>query len=56
MQPLGCVTEVELFCDGDEVTEMAELDIAIHMLKIIIELNKILDRWNMRAQTWVYGD
>ena len=56
MQPLGCTAEVELFRYGDEVAQMAEFDVLIHMLEIIIELNKILDRWNMRAQTWIYGD
>ena len=56
MQAYSSTTEVELFRDGDEVAQVTELDVAIHMLEIIIELNKILDRWNMRAQTWIYGD
>jgi hypothetical protein len=38
-------TEVQLFGYGYEVTEMAQLDIAIHTLKIIIGMNKILDVW-----------
>ena len=52
MQTSGGTAEVKLFGDGDEVAEMAQLDIAIHnedattfiyILLIIIRTNKILD-------------
>ena len=56
MQAGSGAAEVELFSDSDKVAQVAKLDVAIHMLQIIIELNKILDRWNTRAQTWVYGE
>lgn len=56
MQACSGAAEVEFVRDGDKVAQVAELDVAIHMLKIIIKLNKILDRWNVRAETWIYGD
>lgn len=39
----GRAAEVELFSDGDEVAQVAEFDVAIHISKIIIRTNKILD-------------
>jgi hypothetical protein len=45
VESLGGASEVEFFGDGDEVSEMAEFNLAIHISKIIIAMNKILDIW-----------
>jgi hypothetical protein len=36
-------SEVQLLCDRDEVAEMAKFNVSIHILKIIMRTNKILD-------------
>jgi hypothetical protein len=43
MKTVGGAAEVKLFGDCDEVTEMAQFDISIHTLEIIMRTNKILD-------------
>lgn len=51
VETLGGAAEVELFGYGDEVAEVAELDLGIHTCRIIIELNKILDVLRGRVET-----
>ena len=43
METIGGATEMKLFGDCNEVTEMAQFDISIHTLEIIMRTNKILD-------------
>jgi hypothetical protein len=43
METIGGAAEVKLFGDRNEVTEMAQFDISIHTLQIIMRTNKILD-------------
>ncbi len=45
MKTVGGAAEVELFGYCDKVAEVAKFNIAIHMLKIIIGTNRILDVW-----------
>jgi hypothetical protein len=43
MKAERCTPEVQLLCHGYEVSEMAKLDIAIHIQYILMRTNKILD-------------
>jgi hypothetical protein len=53
VEPEGCAAEVELFGYGDEVAEMTELDVLIHISKIIIRRNNILDVMVEKRETFV---
>jgi hypothetical protein len=53
MQALCGATKMQLLGDGDKVTKMSQLDIPIHIQKILIQQNKILDVINAPEQTAV---
>jgi putative acetyltransferase len=43
MEALRCTAKVQLFRNGNEVTQVSQFNIPIHMQHILIPLNKILD-------------
>jgi hypothetical protein len=53
MEALRCASKVQLLGNRDKVAKMSQFDIPIHIQKILIELNKILDVINAPEQTAV---
>jgi hypothetical protein len=51
MEALRCASKVQLLGDRDKVTKMSQFDVPIHIQKILIQLNKILDVINAPEQT-----
>jgi hypothetical protein len=43
VKAFGCAAEMQLLGNRDKVTQVPQLDIAIHIQKILIQPNKILD-------------
>ena len=53
MEALRGAAKVQLLCNCNEVTQVTQFDIAIHILQILIQRNKILDVIDLREQTAV---
>ena len=51
MEALRCASKVQLLGNRDKVAKMSQLDVPIHIQKILIQLNKILDVINAPEQT-----
>src|SRR5277367_2905086 len=43
MKPLRCAPKMQLLGNRNKVTQVSQLDVPIHIQKILIQLNKILD-------------
>jgi hypothetical protein len=56
MQSLCRAPKVQLLGNRDKVTQMSQLNISIHIQKILIQQNKILDVIDARMQTAVRGE
>jgi hypothetical protein len=56
MEALGRTAKVQLFRNRNEVAQVPQLNIAIHMQIILILPNKILDVLNDWGQTAFRGD
>jgi hypothetical protein len=56
MKPLRCASKMQLLGNCDKVTQMSQLDISIHIHKILIQQNKILDVIDLQRETAVRGN
>ena len=56
MQTLGRTAEVQFLGNRNEVAQMSQFEILIHMQNILIPLNKILDVIDQQRETSCRGD
>jgi hypothetical protein len=56
VESLRRAPKVQLLGNRDKVTQMSQLNISIHIQKILIQQNKILDVIDTRMQTAVRGE
>jgi hypothetical protein len=51
VKALRCASKMQLLGHRDKVTQVSQLDVPIHIHKILIQLNKILDVIDLHEQT-----
>ena len=55
MEALRSAAKVQLFRNGNEVTQVPQFEVAIHIQNILIRSNKILDVIDGEAETAIRG-